>query len=68
MYPQKRSSISPTISGLITALLVSLTFPVASTAFGSPQQDYEQCLRDGFSHQVCWDKRTSPNRERVASA
>ena len=68
MSPYKRSSISLITSGLVTASLVSLTFPVASTAFGSPQGDYKQCLRDGFSHEACWEKRTSPNRVRVASA
>jgi hypothetical protein len=68
MSPQKRSSISLTTAGLVTALLVLLTFAIAGPALGSPQQSYEQCLRNGFSHEACWDKQTWPNRVRVASA
>jgi hypothetical protein len=68
MSPHKRSSISLTTAGLIMALSVSLTLAMAGPALGSPQQSYEQCLRDGFSHEACWDKQTWPNRVRVASA
>jgi hypothetical protein len=68
MCPQKRSSISLTTSGLIAVLSVSLTLAIAGPALASPQQAYEQCLRDGFSHEACWDKQTLPNRVRVASA
>ena len=67
MSPQ-RSRISLTTSALITALSVSLTPAIADPALASPQQSYEQCLRDGFSHEACWDKQTLPNRVRVASA
>jgi hypothetical protein len=66
MSPQ-RSGISLTASGLITALSVSLAPAIADPAFVSPQQSYEQCLRDGFSHEACWDKQTLPNRVRVVS-
>ena len=62
----KRLRISLPAFGLLVAFSVSLTLAITGPALASPQPSYEQCLRDGFSHEACWDKQTRPNRVRVA--
>jgi hypothetical protein len=61
-----RSRICLPTSSLVAAFSVSLTLAITGPALASPQPTYEQCLRDGFSHEACWDKQTRPNRVRVA--
>ena len=61
-----KSRISLPTSVLVAAFSVSLPLAMAGPALASPQPTYEQCLRDGFSHEACWDKQTRPNRVRVA--